>query len=114
LHDDRVERIDADDLKALASLSRAVLGSVARDARDQARHLSERRKARRETPPSADPARRPARAGRRARAEAPASSPRRRRFKRRWVVVPVLLTIIGVVVLLAGAGLLLAVVLGLL
>jgi serine/threonine protein kinase len=112
LHDDRVERIDADDLKALASISRAVLGSVARDARDQARHLSERRKARREIPPSPAPARR-ARGGRRARAESPDARPRRRfRFKRRWVVVPVLLTIVGVVVVLAVAVLLLAAVLG--
>jgi serine/threonine protein kinase len=115
LHDDRVERIDADDLKALASISRAVLGSVARDARDQARYLSERRKARREAPPpAAAPARRPARAGRRARAEAPVAPPRRRRrFKRRWVVVPVLLTIVGVVVLLAAVAVLLAAVFGL-
>jgi serine/threonine protein kinase len=117
LHDDRVERIDADDLKALASISRAVLGSVARDARDQARYLSERRKARRETPPpaAAAPAGRSARAGRRARAGAPAAPPRRRRrFKRRWVVVPVLLTIVGVVLLLAVAAALLAAVVGLL
>jgi serine/threonine protein kinase len=118
LHGDRVARIDADDLKALASMSAAVLGSVARDARDQARHLSERRKARRENPPvpaPAPPARaaRRARAGRRARAETPDAPGRRRfRFKRRWVVVPVLLTILGVVVILALAGLLVAALLG--
>src|SRR3954451_19912395 len=41
-----VERIDADDLRELASASRALLSSVARDARDQARHLAERRRER--------------------------------------------------------------------
>jgi eukaryotic-like serine/threonine-protein kinase len=93
-----VERIDGDDLRALASASKALLGSVARDARDQARHLADRRRERK------DADRRPA----------AAPPPRRRRFKRRWVVVPVLLTVTVVLLLLVGAGLALAAVFGLL
>ncbi|RBY78887.1 serine/threonine protein kinase [Geodermatophilus sp. TF02-6] len=38
----RVVRFDAADLRALAAASATVLGSVARDARDQARHLADR------------------------------------------------------------------------
>ena len=114
LDDDRVEHIDADDLKALASIGKAVLGSVARDARDQARHLSERRKARRETSSAPEPAL-PVRAGRRGRSPAVSAPPHRRfRFKRRWVVVPVLLTVIGVVVVLGVVAVLLAAMFGLL
>jgi eukaryotic-like serine/threonine-protein kinase len=86
-------RIDAADLRALASASRAVLGSVARDARD---HLAERRQERKqERHPPAAPAR------------------RRRRFMRRWVVVPVLTTLVVLVLILAGAALGLAFLLGL-
>jgi hypothetical protein len=86
-------RIDAADLRALASASRAVLGSVARDARD---HLAERRQERKqERHPPAAPAR------------------RRRSFMRRWVVVPVLTTLVVLVLILAGAALGLAVLLGL-
>jgi serine/threonine protein kinase len=101
-----VERIDADDLRALASASRALLTSVARDARDQARHLAGRRRERRDdsgpvTPP------RPA-------AAAPAAPRRRRRFKRRWVVVPVLVTVLVVLLVLVGLGFLVAAALGLL
>ncbi len=96
-----VERIDSEDLRKLASASRALLGSVARDARDV---LTERRRERK----AQDPRRRPAapRAGAVARP--------RRRFKRRWVVVPVLTTVLVAVVLLVGAGLALAAVFGLL
>jgi serine/threonine protein kinase len=83
-------RIDAADLRALASASRAVLGSVARDARD---HLADRRQERQ--------------------AER-AAAPRRRRFKRRWVVVPVLTTLVVLVLIVAAAALGLAVLLGLL
>src|SRR5215213_4191565 len=43
---ENVERIDSDDLRALASASKALLSSVARDARDQARHLAEKRRER--------------------------------------------------------------------
>ncbi|CAA9261632.1 MAG: serine/threonine protein kinase, partial [uncultured Blastococcus sp.] len=93
-----VERIDSDDLRALAHASRALLGSVARDARDQARVMADRRrdrKADRVAPP-------------------PPTPPRRRRFKRRWVVVPVLSTVVVVLLLLVGAGIALAAVFGLL
>src|SRR4051812_13004691 len=68
-----VHRFDAADLKQLAAASAAVLGSVPPAARDQALTLGERRRA----------ARGPA-------AGAPPPAPRRRwRFKKRWVVVPV-------------------------
>jgi hypothetical protein len=92
-------RIDAADLRALASASRAVLGSVARDARD---HLADRRQERKAEH----------RPGRAVADRAPA--PRRRRFKRRWVVVPVLTTLVVLVLIVAAAALGLAVLLGLL
>jgi serine/threonine protein kinase len=90
-------RIEAADLRALASASRAVLGSVARDARD---HLAERRHERKQErhPRPAAP---------------PAPPPRRRRFRRRWVVVPVLTTVVILVLLLGAAALGLALVFGL-
>jgi eukaryotic-like serine/threonine-protein kinase len=95
-----VARIDSADVRALASASKALLGSVARDARDQARHMADRRRERKaEQRPAARPA---------------APPPRRRRFKRRWVVVPVLTTVVVVLLLLVGAGLALAAVFGLL
>jgi serine/threonine protein kinase len=100
-----VERIDADDLRKLASASKALLTSVARDARDQARQLADRR---RERKADSGPASRPPAA-----AEPAAPAPRRRRFKRRWVVVPVLLTIAVVLLVLVGLGFLLAAALGL-
>src|SRR4051794_13419490 len=97
---EKVERIDSDDLRALASASKALLTSVARDARDQARHLAEKRRERKgesgPVPAGAAPPR------------------RRRRFKRRWVVVPVLVTVAIVLLVLVGLGFLLAAVLGLL
>ncbi|MCW2705956.1 MAG: serine/threonine protein kinase [Blastococcus sp.] len=102
-----VERLDAADLRALASASRALLSSVARDARDQARHLADRHRDRK-----ADSG--PARRGP---PEPPASAPpdarRPRRFKRRWVVVPLLVTVVIVLLLLVGLGLLVAAALGL-
>jgi serine/threonine protein kinase len=88
----RVERIDAEDLRRLASASKALLGSMARDA---ASHLADRRRERRTEPPA------PPR-------------PRRRRFKRRWVVVPLMVTVLLVVLVVGGAVLGLAWVLGLL
>jgi len=100
----RIERIDADDLRALASASKALLSSVARDARDQARYLTERRRERKgqSGPLPAGPSGRPD------------AAPRRRwRFKRRWVVVPVLLTLVVVVLVLLGLGFLVASALGL-
>lgn len=78
------ERIEMADLVALASASRSLLGSVARDARDQARHLADHRRERKAAPP-------PAR--------------RRRRFKRRWVVVPVVTTALILLLLVVGAAL---------
>jgi eukaryotic-like serine/threonine-protein kinase len=98
-----VERIDAEDLRKLASASKALLGSVARDAREV---LAERRRERK-TQEQRGPARAPAR-------KAAAPPARRRRFKRRWVVVPVLTTVVLVVILLVGAAFALAAVFGLL
>jgi serine/threonine protein kinase len=101
-----VERIDGDDLRALASASKALLSSVARDARDQARHLAERRRDRKgASGPVAAPTPGP-----------PAAAPPRRRlrFKRRWVVVPVLVTLTIVLLVLGGIALLVAAALGLL
>jgi len=83
-----VERLDVDDLRALASASKALLGSVARD-------LAGKRRERKETGrrgPAAPPAR------------AEPAPRRRRRFKRRWIVVPVLTTVVLVVLLLVGAA----------
>jgi serine/threonine protein kinase len=102
-----VERIDGDDLRALASASRALLSSVARDARDQARHLADRHRDRKS---DSGPARQES-AGTPARGTT--AAPRRRRFKRRWVVVPVLVTVLIVLIVLVGLGLLVAAALGL-
>jgi serine/threonine protein kinase len=103
-----VERLDADDLRALASASRALLSSVARDARDQARHLADRR---RDRQGDSGPAQR---APRGTPASGTTDAPRRRRFKRRWVVVPVLITVVIVLLVLTGLGVLLAAALGVL
>jgi eukaryotic-like serine/threonine-protein kinase len=92
-----VERIDAADLRALASASRDLLGSVARDAREQARHLADRRRERREGGVAA-----------------PVSAPPRWRFKRRWIVVPLVVALAVIVVVLGAAALGLLALLGLL
>ena len=86
------------------SASKALLTSVARDARNQARHLAERRRERKgdSGPVPAAPASR-----------SPAAPRRRRRFKRRWVVVPVVVTLAIVLLVLVGLGFLVAAVLGL-
>jgi hypothetical protein len=102
-------RIDAEDLKALASASKAVLGSVARDARE---HLADRRREKKEE----------RRSGRRAVAERAVGPPqrtaappqRRRKFKRRWVVVPVLTTVVVIALLIVGGLVALAAFFGLL
>jgi serine/threonine protein kinase len=86
-----VQRFDLADLLALASSSKAALGTVVRDVRDHAREASERRH---EAPPS--------RRERRA-----AAKQRRFRFKRRWVVVPLLVLLLFVVLVLGGLTLLL-------
>ena len=93
---DRVERIDAADLRALAAASATVIGAVARDARDQARHLAERRRERREVRRRAAPA-----PGPESRPVGRTDHRPRRRFRRRWVVVPVLVVLL---VLLTAAG----------
>jgi serine/threonine protein kinase len=97
-----VERLDAEDLRALASASKAILGSVARDARDQARVMVDRRRERKSRETASTPQ------------QVTAPPRRRRRFKRRWVVVPVLVTVALVVLALAGIALGLAAVFGLL
>jgi eukaryotic-like serine/threonine-protein kinase len=95
---DQVERIDAADLLALASASRALLGSVARDARDQARHIRGTRRERKESRPVAE----------KAPPAPPARRERRFRFKRRWVVVPVVTTVLVFLILAVGAALAIA------
>jgi serine/threonine protein kinase len=117
-------RFDRSELRSLASASRAVLGSVAghvaesvvRETRDQARTLVDRRRAHRRDPqeapvPPGDRGRgrddeRAGRGGGRATGRV-ATTPRRR-FKRRWVVVPVLVACLLVVLVLLGLALLLA------
>jgi hypothetical protein len=94
LRESSVQRFDAEDLRKLASASKAVLGAVARDA---AREIADRRRERKGRPPKG-----------RAPAPVPATPPRRRRFKRRWVVVPVVVTLVVVLLLLGAAGLALA------
>ena len=90
-----VERLNADDLRALASASRTLLGSVVRDAADEARVLAGRRRDRKEQEQREVPA-----------PKAAAPPPRRRRrFKRRWVVVPVVVTVVVVVILVVAIGL---------
>jgi hypothetical protein len=87
-----VERIDAADLLALASASKALLGSVARDARDQARQMAGSRRERKSSPrPPVEK-----------RTAAPPRRPRWR-FKRRWVVVPVITSVLVFLILLVGA-----------
>jgi hypothetical protein len=106
-----VTRFDADDLLALASASKKVLKSVARDARDEARHMADKHREKKKREHA------PARAGRGADAlpDRPAGrEPRRFRFKRRWVVVPVLVTFLVVVLVLGGLAWLLAAAFGLL
>ncbi|SEP23865.1 serine/threonine-protein kinase [Trujillonella endophytica] len=93
---DRIERISAEDLKALAVGSAAALGSV---ARDQARHLAEKRRERRadrarSPAPSGPPAPAPVRRGRGGRP--------RRRFKRRWIVVPTVVVALVALAVVAG------------
>jgi serine/threonine protein kinase len=92
LREGAVQRFSSEDLRKLASASKAVVGAVAREIVDR---RSERKGRPPEPPPSAAPR-------------------RRRRFKRRWVVVPVLTVVVLVLLLLVGGGLALAWWLGLL
>jgi serine/threonine protein kinase len=89
-----VERFDLADLLALASSSRAALGTVVRDVREHAREAGERLHA-------TDA---PALTRRERRA---AAKQRRFRFKRRWVVVPLVVFLLIVVLVLGGLTLLL-------
>ena len=93
-------RLDIEDLRALGAASRAVLGSVARDARDQARSLADRHRERKNQGP---PERR----------EADRVTTPRRRFKRRWIVVPVLVLLLVAVLVIGGVTFLLGRALGL-
>ncbi|MGY1699794.1 serine/threonine-protein kinase [Geodermatophilus sp. SYSU D00766] len=134
----QVERFELDDLRALAS----VIGTVARDARDQARYLADKRKERKERKEQrhaeeqrhgaerapdrahrARPAAPPAPAPQTPRPAAPRGMPRapqhtrrrgvqRWRFKRRWVVVPVVVTVLAVLAALGGLVALVAALLG--
>jgi serine/threonine protein kinase len=78
LRDEPMHRFDAVDLRQLAAASRAALGSMAREAREQARSRVDKRRA------------------------APPPPPPRRRFKRRWVVVPVATILVVSLAVLAG------------
>ncbi|MGY1603528.1 serine/threonine-protein kinase [Geodermatophilus sp. SYSU D00815] len=86
-----VHRFDAADLRQLALASRAVLGSMARDA------LTSRRR-----PGSAPLSARP-----------PVPPRRRRRFRKRWVLVPLLTVLVVTLAALAGVIWLVAHVMGL-
>jgi len=88
-HGGQVERFDLADLLALASSSRAVVSTAVRGARHQVRDATDRRRA------DAEAAATRTRHERRA-----AVKQRRLRFKRRWVVVPMVL--LGLLVLLVA------------
>ncbi|MDQ1660264.1 MAG: eukaryotic-like serine/threonine-protein kinase [Blastococcus sp.] len=96
---DDVQRLDSADLRALASASKALLGDVARGAARGARDLAGRELARRRGRPTA-------------RKGVPEARPRRWRFKRRWVLVPLLTTLAVIALGLVGLGLWLAHVFG--
>ena len=93
----KLQRFDLADLLSLASSSRAALGSVARDARDQARELGHRRPGTRH----ADVPRPRTRRERRA-----AAARRRFHLKLRWVVVPILVLVLLVILVLGTLALL--------
>jgi serine/threonine protein kinase len=92
---DDVQRLDSADLRALASASKALLGDVARGAARGARDLAGRELARR-------------RGRTTTRKGGPEARPRRWRFKRRWVLVPLLTTAAVIALALVGLGLWLA------
>ena len=94
---DEVERIDLDELSARAvAATRSVAGSAYRSARRAARRRSERAR-QPERPPQPRPAPAPA----------VGAEGRGWRFKRRWVVVPLLLALVAMAVVVLGiAGLL--------
>jgi eukaryotic-like serine/threonine-protein kinase len=84
-----VERFDLADLRSLASSSKAVLGTVAREVRVHAREINDRRHG----PPLTRRERRAA------------AKQRRFRFKRRWVVVPLVVLVLLVVLVVAALAL---------
>jgi serine/threonine protein kinase len=92
-HGNAMTRFDAEDLRRLAAASAAVLGSV---AKDQARQIVERRRDRKQQE----------RLARRGRSRPPAASstatPHRWRFKRRWVVVPLLVLVVVTLLVVGG------------
>jgi len=90
-----VERFDLADLLALASSSRAAVSTVVRGARDQAKEAADRRRADAEAAPTRT------RRERRAAVKA-----RRLRFKRRWVVVPMVLLVLGLLLVVTALALL--------
>jgi serine/threonine protein kinase len=92
---DALARFGAEDLRALAAASRVVVGSVVGDLRDQAHYLADRRRDRqrpRRGRSSTGPPPRDLPAGRR----------KRWRFKRRWVVVPLLVVFALALAVMAG------------
>jgi eukaryotic-like serine/threonine-protein kinase len=86
-----VQRFDVAELLALASTSKAAIGTVVHTVRDTAREVKERRN----EPPLSRRERRAA------------AKQRRFRFKRRWVVVPVVLLVLLVVLVLGALALVL-------
>ena len=84
-----VERFDLADLRSLASSSKAVLGTMAREVRVHAREINDRRHG----PPLTRRERRAA------------AKQRRFRFKRRWVVVPLVVLVLLVVLVVAALAL---------
>jgi hypothetical protein len=90
-----VERFELADLLALASTSKAVVGTAVRGARHQVRDATDRRRADAEAAPT------------RSRHERrQAVKARRLRFKRRWVVVPMVLLVLVLLVVLGALALL--------
>jgi serine/threonine protein kinase len=87
-----VERFDLSELLSLASSSKAAVRSVVRDVRNQAREAGERRLA-----GAPSPSRRERRA---------AAKKRRFRFKRRWVVVPLVFLVLVVALVVTALTLL--------
>jgi serine/threonine protein kinase len=91
----QVERLELADLRALASTTKAVVGTAVRGARHQVRDATDRRRA------DAEAAATRTRHERRQAVKA-----RRLRFKRRWVVVPVVLLVLVLLIVVAALALL--------
>ena len=103
---DVMQRFDREDLRAIAAVSASVLGSVARDQALQLAGIQRHRDA----GPGPGPG-----GGRAVATQRPAGRPAHGwRFKRRWVVVPVLLTVVLAVLIVGGLLALLAAMFGML